>query len=270
MSIIFKAGVRYRMPVMFGPMPGPRQRIDGTRYDNPIARIDSASVSFLTRAAALENLLPPGFSLADEPVVTVEFMFITELQWLAGRGYNTLGVRFPVRYHGIRDHVSGPLLAVLWENKADPIITGREELGFSKLFCDIPAPRVLDRERSYAASWEGHRFLDMNITGLSEAPVPATAPADGLLHYKYMPRTGEPGVADVSAAAISPTGTSVEVLHHAIGTGTVSFHHSSWEQLPTLFHIVNSLADLPILESRGAIAMSYRANTELQNQQLLA
>jgi hypothetical protein len=251
-------------------MPGPRQRVDGTRYENPIARIDSASTSFLTRAAALEHLLPPGFSLADEPVVTVEFMFISELQWLAGRGYNTVGVRFPVRYRGAKEQVCGPLLAVLWENKADPIITGREELGFSKLFCDIPPPRVLGSGHSYAASWEGHRFLDMTISDLQEAPVTPAAPTDGMLHYKYMPRTGEPGIADVSGAAISPPTKDVSVLSHAVGNGDASFHRSTWEQLPTLFHIVNTLADLPVLEPRGAVSKSYRANTELSNQRMLS
>ena len=37
------------------------------------------------------------------------------INWLAGRGYNTLGVRFPARYCGKRDQVSGSYLAVLWE-----------------------------------------------------------------------------------------------------------------------------------------------------------
>ena len=37
-------------------------------------------------------------------------------RWLAGRGYNVLGVCFPVNFNGEKDHVSGDLLAVLWEN----------------------------------------------------------------------------------------------------------------------------------------------------------
>ena len=31
-------------------------------------------------------------------------------------------------------------LVVLWENLTDPILTGREELGFSKIYCEIPEP----------------------------------------------------------------------------------------------------------------------------------
>ena len=33
-----------------------------------------------------------------------------------------------------------------------------------------------------------------------------------------------------------------------IGTGSVKWEHLTWEQNPTQYHIVNALADLPILE----------------------
>ena len=55
-----------------------------------------------------------------------------EIEWLAGRGYNTLGVSFPAVFEGEVDRATGSLLTVLWENLTDPILTGREELGFSK------------------------------------------------------------------------------------------------------------------------------------------
>ena len=53
---------------------------------------------------------------------------------LAGHGYNLTGVSVPTRFHGEKGVVEGNLLLVMWENHADPIITGREQLGYSKIF----------------------------------------------------------------------------------------------------------------------------------------
>ena len=48
-----------------------------------------------------------------------------EIDWLAGRGYNVLGVEFPVVYNGKNERDTGPLLKVLWENNTEPKQTGR-------------------------------------------------------------------------------------------------------------------------------------------------
>ena len=65
-----------------------------------------------------------------------------EIEWLAGRGYNTLGVSFPVEFSGNKDKARGNFLLVLWENLTDPILTGREELGFSKIYCNLPEAKL--------------------------------------------------------------------------------------------------------------------------------
>src|SRR3546814_10519540 len=82
---------------------------------------------------------------------------------------------------------------------ADPIISGREELGFSKLFCDLPSPIEHDGRFLCRASWDGHEFASLDLAGLSAgAPPPEAAvpPSEGLLHYRYVPRVGAPGEAD--------------------------------------------------------------------------
>ena len=53
-----------------------------------------------------------------------------EIEWLAGRGYNTLGVSFPVVFNGEVDRATGSLLTVLWENLTDPILTGPRGIRF--------------------------------------------------------------------------------------------------------------------------------------------
>jgi len=58
-------------------------------------------------------LLPEGFEVEAEPAVTVQASYMTEIEWLAGRGYNTLGVSFPAIFNGKEDHIMGNFLTVL-------------------------------------------------------------------------------------------------------------------------------------------------------------
>ena len=244
----FDADAMYRMPTHFGPRTGPRRGPDGKRFenrDNPRSSI--FSLSFLTDADQLEQMLPPGFQLEGEPVATISANYMTEIEWLAGRGYNTLGFSFPARYQGARDDLSGDFLTVLWENLTDPIITGREELGFSKIYCELPPPNHLRGEHHITASWLGFRFLDIYINNLrqqsGEAIESATkqSKSAGTLHYKYMPRTGEWGKADIAYAVLTPAETpNRRVLEQYVGDGHLAFHHARWEDMPTQYNIVNA------------------------------
>jgi hypothetical protein len=90
----FERGRIYRMPTHFGPAPGPRQipaeaNADSTRSP----RKTLISASFLTEASALERHIPDRFTLVGDPVVTVEFHYMTDIDWLPGRGY-TLAASF--------------------------------------------------------------------------------------------------------------------------------------------------------------------------------
>ena len=277
MSYPLNSDQMYRMPTHFGPAGGPRQGPDGRRFeckDNP--KTLSLAVSFLTDPVQLAPLLPPGFSLTGEPVVTVAASYMTEIEWLAGRGYNTLGVSFPARFQGERDTATGNFLTVLWENLTDPIITGREELGFAKIYCELPEPIVLRGEWHATASWLGFRFLDIQIDHLvpqspDEIAALAQAPTnDGTLHYKYMPRTGEWGLPDAAYACLTPAATPNRVIQKRwTGQGTVAFHPARWEDMPTQYNIVNTFAALKILEYRGASVTQTIGGKDLSDQRIL-
>jgi hypothetical protein len=143
MSYRFEAGRIYRMPTHFGPAPGPRQLPDDVAPDpKRKPRRLSVAASFLTDAARLERHLPEGFALAGEPVVTVEFHYLTGIDWLAGRGYTMIDVSWPATFTGQNDKASGRFLAVIWENLADPIITGRGEIGHPKLYAETLAEAI--------------------------------------------------------------------------------------------------------------------------------
>lgn len=277
MAYKFIPGKIYRMPTHFGPSLGPRQGPDGRTYDCLNApKITEHHISFLTNAEQLEEMLPECFELAGEPVVSIEATYITEIQWLAGYGYNLLFFSFPVSFKGKKDNVTGPFLAVLWENLADPVFTGREELGFSKIFCDLPEPRVYNGQTHCTASWKGFRFMDLkidNLKQLSQQELDAAAKepgSDGLLHYKYIPKTGEPGVADVSYPVFTPAATPNNVIKEKwVGDGTVEFHKAAWEDMPTTYHIVNAIHNLEIKEFRGASITKSVGAKDLSDQRIL-
>ena len=183
-------------------------------------------VSFLSKAKQLEALLPPGFSLQGAPIVTVKASYMKEIEWLAGRGYNMLGVSIPAKFNGQQDQTVGPFLLVLWENLADPIITGREELGFSKIYCELPELSVMQDSAAAQAAWLGFSFLDMQVTDLKPRSAKvADTQADGIMHYKYMPRTGEWGTADAEYAVLTPaTGFHTTVQEDLIGDGALKWN----------------------------------------------
>ena len=273
-----KPKTMYLMPTHFGPMSGPRQGPGGElgAFSVDQRKTRAYAVSFLTEQGQLEALLPPGFEAIGEPVVTVTQTHMAEIDWLAGRGYSTLGVTFQARYRGSRDRATGPLLLVLWENLTDPILTGREQLGFSKIYCELPAPVIHGGETQCTASWLGFRFMDMRLTNMAEVEESA-APADppdggelqGTLHYKYVPRTGEWGEADAEYAVLTPANPPVNEPKRWQGDGSMEFRRARWEDLPTQYMIVNALHELEVKECRGATITHGVGGRDLIDQRIL-
>ena len=203
-----------------------------------------------------------------------------EIEWLAGRGYNILGISFPAVFEGTRDRATGPFLTVLWENMCDPIVTGREELGYAKVWAEIPEPRVCGGTVHCSASWMGFRFLDMDVCNLTRVPVEAPSESEddvpedttlrGVLHYKYMPRTGEWGCHDVCYPVLTPAETPNRVVEEAWeGEGSVAFHRATWEDMPTQFPIVNGFEALEITAFRGAKMTRSVGSKDLSDQRIL-
>lgn len=275
MSYSFRSGQRYRMPTHFGPSLGPRQGPGGRRYDcvdTPKQVIVRAA--FEAQAAQLADFLPPHFELRDPALLYVTFCYITEARWLAGRGYNTFGISVPARYRGPKEVVEGELLLVLWENMADPIITGREELGFSKVYCELPEPQFLQDDVICRASWDGCQFATLQLTRAQETAVealPQPQPSAGLLHYKYIPRTGAPGESDAEYPVLTPaTNSHLKIDQAMIAQGAAcQFRHSTWEELPTLVHIVNALAALSLGGCVEATVLRTRGAKDLSDQRVL-
>lgn len=281
MSFTFKPNVRYRMPVVFGPAPGPRQKHDGTPWtaeESGIANVQWATIGYRTDRAKLEALLPPGFRLNGEPRVYASLAFFRNLFWLAGRGYGLVNVEVPVIYTGKSETIEGGLCLAIWEGRPDAITTGREELGFPKLFAEIPDVR-LDPDSGTVggqASWFDFKFFEMEMHGIEEVDagnrrLPG-APGTPIF-YKYMPRTGPFGAggSDVAYATTSlplpgilQETSTIQFKEAAFRRwratgGTVNWHRATFEQLPTTCHVVNGIADLDILEYVSAEMIEFSA-----------
>lgn len=271
MTYRFEAGRIYRMPTHFGPAPGPRQMPDGIATDPRSGphRL-SVAASFLTEAALLEQHLPEGFALAGEPVVTVEFHYMTGIDWLAGRGYTMVHVGWPATFTGAKDRATGRFLAVVWENLADPIITGRDEIGHPKLYAEVPPPRAWNGAQFCVAGWMGFRFLELEVSSLGDAPSPSKVPSDGTLMLKYLPRTGAWGEGELQQVTLTPAGDPHNTVeHYQTGVGSVRFHRAAWADLPTMHHVVNALAALPVLEARGGSVTRSRGGKTYRDQRVL-
>jgi hypothetical protein len=279
----------YRMPYGYGPSLGPRQGPNGLSFNGDWSRVTTVGVAFRTDADAVAALLPPGFVPADDPIVRFQCHFNTDFGWLAGRGYHFAEVLFAARFEGEQDQIEGDFVSVMWESKPDPAIPGREEIGLPKIFGTIPDLEDVqkgDGNTYMEISWEGFKFLELELTGLELKPWPSAAEEGaestkvGLgsskgrhrMYYKYIPRTGEWGAADAEYVTYSPPSNyEAKPLESWSGTGSVRFNPSTWEDLPTMAHIVNRLAALPCHEVTDAMmARALIAFNDLRADQRIA
>ena len=248
----------YTMPAHFGPRPfSPKS--SGWYRD-----VTSMTVPFLTDREKLAAYLPSPFEVAEEAVVTVTYACNKQVDWLAGHGYNLVAINAAAVFRGEQETLAGNYCLVMWENLADPILTGRELQGIPKIYADIQDHSVIDGQWRTSASHFGHKIMDISVSELRE-PTPQEVEAytqasegrDNPMTWRFFPGINGFGQ-DISDPATFPSETILnETL---VGQGRVNWQHLSWEQNPTQFHIVNALADLPVLGWLPAIVARGRTN----------
>jgi len=252
------------MPIAFGPSPGPRLDSFGRpRGGHRERKVETATIMFTTSRTYLESLLPTNsFRFRSPGTIGFASIIITTLDnmsWLGGGGYTHCGLYVHdveyVKTDGTT--VYGTYLPVLFENLTDPIISGRDELGWNKVFCDIGIARSAESHKT-RLSWRGAEFLNVAMDHLESRPpkiegIPADAAKDyGVLTYKYVPATGEPGKADVQYPCVTPHAEEARIAQAIVHSvrwchnPKVEFEAGDWESLPTLHHISSSLAAVPI------------------------
>ena len=254
----FDPNGRYTMPAHFS-MP----QFEGDPslwYHDQLAM----SVSFITDRDKLAEYLPKPFEVAEEAIVTVSYARNPRVDWLAGRGYNMITVNAAVVFNGEVDQLEGQFNLVTWENLADPILTGREMLGIPKIFADIPDHEVADDVWRCSASHFDNKILDMqmaNLVTVTTEEIAAFRDAekdkDNLMGWRYLPKVGALGAA-ISEPTLFPQENLITEAW--LGEGSIEWQHLTWQQNPTQFHIVNALADLPVLEHRPALIFKGSSN----------
>jgi acetoacetate decarboxylase len=148
----------YTMPAHFGG----RKAVPAYYYGDVLTLF----VSYATDADAVAAFLPEPFETPDPPVVTVYYQRYRKVDFLAGRGYNVLGVNLAAAFRGRRDKVAGDYAAMLWENNTIPILGGREFLGAPKVYAEIPDPLEEAGGWSFHCSLYGHRMVEGRLTDL--------------------------------------------------------------------------------------------------------
>ena len=236
----------YMMPAHFGARPL-SPHASGWYHD-----VTSMVVPFITDAEKLAAYLPPQFSVAKQAVVTVTYACNRNIDWLAGHGYNLIAVSAAVDFAGETGLLSGNYTLVMWENLADPILTGRELQGIPKIYADIPDHSVIAGRWRSSASHFGHKIVDMDISDLRapttqevEAHADSAGQESHPLAWRYFP--GVSGLGH-SINEYTTFPSEIHLTEALVGTGRVDWQTLTWEQNPTQFHIVNALAELPVLE----------------------
>ena len=245
-------GVPYTMPTASefrDPRPWEQ---GGMRY----GKVTSLGVTFVTDPKLAARLLPEPFRLGDEALISVAESVCEDVDWLAGKKYNLVGVDVAAVFDGEVDRdVRGTFCVIMWENMTEAILGGRDHSGVPKVYADIPDLIRKDDTCTGSVSHFGHPILDMSASELKplsadECADLERARRDGIwMNYKYFPSVENDG-ADVSYACTYPSSGKCPAAWE--GKGSIRFRPSSFEKNPTQYVLINKLAELPVHEVRLA------------------
>jgi len=270
------------MPVFFGPSSiskrGPRNgkpAADLNTYLQP-AEVEVIGVTYETDREVLESMIPDCYTLND-PFVSVLVCDFHYLGWAAGKSYNLVNVNCPVHFKGEKDDLDGDLVMVMYEDHPDPIIGGRETMGYSKIYADIQSIEHDEQYyRSGASEWD-FKFMNMEIDTSRPAADQKTfmaneARSQGKLHLKYFPKTMEKGgdpatnftEPDVCYPTILPKWVKPDDYPYetidpkpVYCDGKVEFYEPTWEQMPTYQGVCKGLSSLTVKRVIGAKHVFY-------------
>jgi hypothetical protein len=261
------------------------QLVLGDKISAAQSEFTRRTIRFKTSRTYLQTLLPSSAFSFTSPGTVAEATFrvdtLSNLGWLGGGGYNTFGLYI----HGVQytkkdgSKIHGTYLPLLFESLSDPITTGRQDVGFPKLFCDIEVYNRASTTR-VVCSWRGATFANLEWEDMADdaqtngtkdvAPVSAD---DGLFVYRYVPAVGNGGEADAEYPVFigkkGPVPGQVERTWKA-KVGKVVIEDRGWEALPTLHHVAQTLSEVPMFsvieakveEGRGVDDLSHAKRIE--------
>ncbi|KAJ5812632.1 hypothetical protein N7474_008933 [Penicillium riverlandense] len=261
--------VYWRQPIVFGPMPGPRQDVWGRNRaaQSLQSTFTTASVKFKTSRTLLQNLFPSDAYSFISPGTVARASFsqttLSGMDWLGGGGYRHLGLYI----HGVQytkangEVLEGTYMPILFESLADPIVSGREELGMPKLYTAID---VHQRRSSYRVqtSWQGAVWGHFELEDLQEEDPSSDQGTiggeadDGILVHRYMPQVGRDskGKPEAEYPVFVPHAQESKVVPSRVTRlrrtkkAKVEIDGLDWDALPTLHHVISRLGEIPMDE----------------------
>jgi len=111
------------MPAHFGGTPG--GGLFNLQYDD----VTGIDIGYLTDGDMLARYVPDAFEIT-EPVISISYQKCCGVQWMGGGHYSLIALMTPARH--VASGTEGAFVLVIWENKAAPILGGREETGMPR------------------------------------------------------------------------------------------------------------------------------------------
>lgn len=259
----------WRQPIVFGPMPGPRQDFMGNNraLKSLESTFQTASIKFKTSRTLLKNFFPSDRYSFIGPGSVARASFsqttLNGMDWLGGGGYRHIGLYI----HGVQykkengEVIKGTYMPILFESLADPIVSGREELGMPKLYSAID---IHERNNSYRyqTSWQGAVWGHFELEDLEDEDPAADKGTiggeddEGILVYRYIPKVGQAtkGEAEAEYPVFVPHAQESKVVPSKVTrlrrtkNAKIEINALGWDALPTLNHVVSRLGEIPIDE----------------------
>ncbi|RIJ20809.1 hypothetical protein D1224_14120 [Henriciella barbarensis] len=251
----FDDTLAYMMPHHFGgqPLSG-----EPTIYDDTTA----LTIFYESDEERLASFLPGGFSLRQNEVM-VSMMENRGVRWMGSEPYNIVAVNIAARWEA--EGIDGWYCLVVWENRATPILPGREQTGIPKIFGEVEALRRFpDATVRTWSHYGGHTHCEILASDVcvatpeQRANVEAEFKSMNWFGFRFIPATNAAG-----AALAQPTlfPQEFKVRHVETGTPSLQWSAPAMHKNPTQAHIVASLRSLPIAGyTRPAVIMQARAD----------
>jgi hypothetical protein len=249
MPFTAEPGVRYDMPVPFGPSAAPPVSEGFETY--------TTVISHRTTPEALTALMPHWFEPQGDPVLSVTYTRMVGMEWMGGRNYNIVSIGTPAAYVGPGEREVGRYTLAIWESDCAPVLAGREYMGSPKLHAGIPDVDVFAGDYSFGCTEYGAELVTGTVSDLREltpdelAPITEAGRHSVGLNWKYVPGFGdEPDVSYPTALYMS---TPYE--RGMRGHGSIAFGTPTDREAPYSGKIARTLAKVPLLEHVDTIAV---------------
>jgi len=232
-----------RMPTYFGAAPGPRSgsNVNCLLDERNIVKF---KLNLIIKENDIYNVIPNGLKLMNN-VLSMSIFFMYDIRWLQNKGYNMITITVPVKFEGKDGFLISNFLICCWENHCDPILTGREELGWCKLYAEIYSD--VRKDHIYlTAICESFKFIEIQAYGFQTSTSSCcNAQAEGIINLKYFPKTGSYTDYDAKYYTFTPqTCFKTNTIQQRIGLCHVKCLAPSQLHTPTQHHIISFLSKI--------------------------